>query len=933
MVEQDQQLPPNVRRSGVNACFRGGGKRLASVGSWRCPRSSAAALGVLLFLHACLAPEARAVLTNPASPLSVVCDFDPPQFESVGDETRVSIAGCETWERVGEPRLPFRTVRLLLPPASTVAGVAVQAEAAPAQFAGDWRVEWGRTPIRFPRTGISAAPPLPPDPPDPAIYHSDESFPPTAVEVASVQRMGGYDIAFVRVFPIQYAPRRGQVTFTSRLRVTISVAAIGQPPTALASVPGAARVQRDVAALVDNPGLLTTSGDRAVLTGPSPPIFDYLLITKSGLVAAFEPLIQRKALDGLAVKVETVESIGASQAGRDLQEKIRNYIRYAFTNWGITYVLLGGDTSVVPARHAYAYMAALEFGRFPRHLPACDLYYACLDGSWDHDGDGIFGEPTDGEGGGEVDLLAEVYVGRAPVDTVAEVNTFVEKTVRYETQAHARITNVLFVAEYLGAVGGVVAQGWDMFVPLTNYFAGYEQARLDDSPFTTPQWSYLDALRELNRSPHLALFAGHGDPSTLMGLIPDDLDALTNAWPSLTYSVSCDAGAFDNDHFLDPFDCVGEELVKRNAHAAFAAILNSREGWFDAQAEWRWSGEFQIKFFEELLGKGQTRLGVANQLSKHSLISKVETGGLMTYRFCMFEITLFGDPHVALQVPARTASLAVASAHGGASPPVGTMDHALGGPVTCAVTNSPLSGGVGTQYVCTGWSGTGSVPASGTGTQVSFTLSTNSQLTWTWKTQVWFAVSAGGGGDVSAASGWRDLGASLLIQATASNYHHFVRWTGDVPAGAQSNATLNLTMSQPRAVVAAFAANVTSHGTPEWWLADYGWTNQFEAASLADADDDGLPAWAEFIAGTSPVDASSALRASLTSAAGAGSGRVLRWPSAANRWYSVHRADTPNGVFVRLTNGIPGIPPMNTFTDSTAGAAGFYRIGVTNHPP
>ncbi len=95
-----------------------------------------------------------------------------------------------------------------------------------------------------------------------------------------------------------------------------------------------------------------------------------------------------------------------------------------------------------------------------------------------------------------VDFLAEVFVGRAPVDTVVEVSTFAEKTVRYETQAHSRATNALFIAEYLGSSGGFVAQGWDMFIPLTNYFGSFQQTRLDDSPFTTPQWSYLDAIRE-----------------------------------------------------------------------------------------------------------------------------------------------------------------------------------------------------------------------------------------------------------------------------------------------------------------------------------------------------------------------------------------------------------------------------------------------------
>ena len=626
----------------------------------------------------------------------MACDFDSPQLDTVGDSTRITVTGCENREGVGEPLLPFRTLRVLLPPASKVVGVDGQADVAPSAIAGKWQVEFGRTPVRTPRANEPASAQQPLDQPEPKIYLSDAPFPATVADLASVQRMGGYDIAFIRVYPIQYSPLSGKLTFAPRLRVTVSLAPQGAAATAPLRPYDQDRARQRVAAMVDNADMLNAYGSVAALSPPSPAIYDYLLITKSNLAAAFEPLVNRKVLDGLTVKAETVENILASQTGRDQPEKIRNYIRYAYTNWGITYVLLGGDTTIVPVRYAYAYMSTLESGLFPRHLPACDLYYACLDGSWDQNGNNTFGEPTDGETGGEVDLLAEVYVGRAPVDTVAEVNTFVEKTVRYETQAHARLTNALFVAEYLNVSD---AQGYDILAPLTNDFAKYTVSWLDDAPFTTPQWSKFDVINELNLSPHLVLFAGHSDTDNMMQYLgASDLDGVTNVSPFVLCSVTCLAGAFDNDNFFDPFDCIGEELVKYNSRAAFATILNSREGWFDMTSEWKYSGEFQIKCFDELLNQKHTCLGVAMQLAKHAMISKVETSGLMIYRFCYFEINLFGDPHVALQTPPTNPQLLVSSARGGAWPPVGANEYAPATLLTCAVTNSPLSGGAGTQY-------------------------------------------------------------------------------------------------------------------------------------------------------------------------------------------------------------------------------------------
>jgi hypothetical protein len=262
-----------------------------------------------------------------------------------------------------------------------------------------------------------------------------------------------------------------------------------------------------------------------------------------------------------------------------------------------------------------------------------------------------------------------------------------------------------------------------------------------------------------------------------MQIFPEDLDALTNRHPFLAYSVGCNAGEFDNDPFTP--DCIGEQLLTRNSRGAFAAVLNSRLGWFNPQNEEQFSGEFQTRFFEHLLVSGHTNLGVAHQLSKHDMIGHVETGGVMTYRWCYYEINLLGDPHAALK--------------------------------------PPFSG-------------------------------------------------------------------------------------------------------------------VTPQGTPHWWLAAHGRTNNFEAASLADTDGDGAMAWQEFIAGTNPENTSSVLK--LTCRRETGPGCVLEWPSAFNRVYSIYRAtDFASGSFLELTNGVPATPPRNSFSEMGGGSSrSFYRIAVQQRP-
>jgi hypothetical protein len=548
--------------------------------------------------------------------------------------------------------------------------------------------------------------------------------------------------------------------FSPKLEVELFLSPEDYSAVALKGSARAVRPAGIVAHFVDNPRsdtpfvALATDGLATAVSASPPAHYDYLLLTRSNLLSAFQPLVARKQAAGFAVKTETMENILTTFGGVDPSERVRNYIRYAYTNWGISYVLLGGDTDTVPCRYGYVFANQSQRDSF---IP-CDLYYACLDGSWNRDGDNRWGEPTDGEDGGDVDLLAEVYVGRAPVDTVAETENFVAKTLAYETGDSSSATNALLVARYLGFYSpGVHSQGGDMLDPLLPSLNRFQVDWLDDRPFTNYQWSADDVLRRLNQSPAVVIYNGHGDVDWLLELRLPDLDALTNPSPFFVYSVGCNAGEFDNFQFLP--DCIGEELVKRHSRGAFAAVLNSRLGWFNPEDEEQFSGEFQTLFFEQLLVKGQTNLGVANQLSKHDMLGLVESSGLMFYRWCYYEITLFGDPHTPFFLPAQ---------------------------------------------------------------------------------------------------------------------------------------------------------EVTSQGTPYAWLISYGWTNNFEAAALADTDQDGLPAWQEYVAGTSPVNSDSVLRVQCERLSG---GRCrLTWPSAAGRVYALERTTEPGG-WRRIASGLVATPPLNLWTN------------------
>ncbi len=126
----------------------------------------------------------------------------------------------------------------------------------------------------------------------------------------------------------------------------------------------------------------------------------------------------------------------------------------------------------------------------------------------------------------------------------------------------------------------------------------------------------------------------------------------------------------------------------------------------------------------------------------------------------------------------------------------------------------------------------------------------------------------------------------------------------------------------------SFAPDLAAGGTPHWWLAAFGWTDNFDAAEASDTDGDGYTAGQEYLAGTNPTDASSALRI-LDMRTAPPQLTVL---SSTNRLYTLYRCTdltTGNWVTVTAQTDLPGIGNLLTLIDSNAPAGNcFYRLGV-----
>jgi hypothetical protein len=261
------------------------------------------------------------------------------------------------------------------------------------------------------------------------------------------------------------------------------------------------------------------------------------------------------------------------------------------------------------------------------------------------------------------------------------------------------------------------------------------------------------------------------------------------------------------------------------------------------------------------------------------------------------------------------------SAYGNPSPNSYGPNYVLLNTTVTNTVTSPVSLGANARSIVTGWTGGGSIPASGTTNSVTFVATSDSQLTWNWQTQYWLRTSVASSGTVDVTNSWRAAGEIVTLTATPSNYYHFVNWSGDV-SGTSNQIQVN--MSAPRTVTANFAENLVTNNVPEWWLAQNNLPVN-DSGALADSDGDGIENWKEFRAGTDPNNAASRLLMGTTMS---GPQLILQWPSASGRLYRLYCATNSAANFSVIASNIYATPPTNAYYLNMDNPQAFYLIEV-----
>lgn len=355
--------------------------------------------------------------------------FDMPRFESYDGYEIVTFDGSVQMADDGNPSLPWQTVSLLLP-------FNTEAKDIEYEFSDFVEIEGEHHiyPYQQPRP-LSDTRDLP-FLKNENIYSSDAIYPLRNMSDVKTHFLNGYSVAMSGFTPVRYLPSTGKLSYakTVKVKVTYSTTRTDNSKMLKVTPEHKERIQR----LAHNTETLSSYEGRGVKTIGG---YELLVVTPEEWVSHFDEYKAFYEERGLRTKVTALEDIYSSSEGRDEQEKIRTFISKEYEEEGVIMVLLGGDTKLVPYRGFYCYV---NHDHEDHNIPA-DMYYVCLDGTWNNDNDTLWGEV------GEDDLLPELAIARLPFNNESQFNNMMHKIITYQSNpVLGEFNDIVLGAEHLG---------------------------------------------------------------------------------------------------------------------------------------------------------------------------------------------------------------------------------------------------------------------------------------------------------------------------------------------------------------------------------------------------------------------------------------------------------------------------------------------------
>jgi len=571
-------------------------------------------------------------------------------ISTVGEYDYIIYPGAVYIEEPGHPRLPLLSLCFVIPPDAHIEKVAVVNEEG-LYLEGAYKVFPAQEPVPVSfSTGEEFTLP------DKEIYSQNELYPDVLVYQESEGNLAGFHLATVSVSPCRYLPATGKLYFSTHMTLRIYYTSSSAPVKSITETQKESAIRR-ISPLVVN---------KEDIERFSPPISkglwdsEYIIITNQAFVNAFKPLKEWKSRRGMPTEIVSTSWIYSNYSGADNAARIRNFISDAADS-GALYFLLAGQCDYehgeeyVPRRNTYFYTSNVGYYPDEDTLP-CDLYFSDLDGTWDGNNNGIYGEFSDG-----VDMYSDVYVGRAPVKDTNQIKNFISKVIAYE-----KCPSASYVEKILLPVGNLWSGNYGNGINDTiadTIPNDWQKSKLYESSGLMSRYITRDSLSQGFQFCHMvghgneygeyynygsSVYYYHSDPASQSN---DSTEA------AIVNSMGCFCGGLDEAGGSANYDCLAERMVNVNKRAAVATIMNTRYGWgySSPQGALGPSGELSVWFYRKLFGTNAYHLGEVLAAAKDQ---KASQGNTWWWRWCLFEYNLFGDPEMPLWTDA-TKSLTV----------------------------------------------------------------------------------------------------------------------------------------------------------------------------------------------------------------------------------------------------------------------------------
>lgn len=400
--------------------------------------------------------------------------------------------------------------------------------------------------------------------------------------------------------------------------------------------------------------------------------YKYVIITSDEMKESFKKLLRWKTIKGYPGLILTPSYIRSRYAAPDLQLAIKYCLYDLYLNYGLEYVVLGGDDSIVPTRGCLGKVrkqttnsnGKIEYKLVTDSIIPTDKYYACFDGDfkWNANANKAYGEVGD-----NIDLNENIFVSRIPVRTPSEADAYIYKLLRYEncdnsdTWSESILTCGTKLWTTIVNQSDAEAKGDKLYADFFKYnLSSWKGNRIkfyDTCKNFTSDLTYKLTPQNLNEQiskGHMFLsFSTHGretlwcteEEEYSNDSIKGHVAKLKNPQPIHITTCACLTNAFDYE------PCLSESFIRDANNGVVSYLGSSRYGWENKDGvisqnvtigpSLSYEGQFYYRLFDST-EEYQRHYGQLVSAAK-SRFSCQEDGSL---RWLQYSINPMGDPEM-----------------------------------------------------------------------------------------------------------------------------------------------------------------------------------------------------------------------------------------------------------------------------------------------